>query len=134
MPIAGSTFTLGVALVQRADVRLLQVAPTIAAGDFQLSVNGGAFDNPDNLPTVTPAGGTRVEIVISAAETTAAGVGGEIWVRWIDAAGAEWCDGYVPLRVCADLTAETIASTIVDALLAVDCLVQRLRCVSSVWS
>lgn len=97
--IAGQTFTFGVGLWQQADVRLLQAAPTIAAGDFQRSINGAAFANLDNLPTVTPAAGTRVQIILSAAETTAAAVGGEIWIRWVDAAGAEWCDGYAVIKV-----------------------------------
>jgi len=118
VPVAGSTFTFGVGLVSQADTRLLQANPTIAAGDFQRSVNGGAFGNLTNLPTVTPAGGTRVEIVLSAAETTAAGAGGEIWVRWIDAAGAEWCDGYTSLRVhTAELDTPDIADAVWDEVL-----------------
>jgi hypothetical protein len=97
-PVVGETFTFGVGLFQQADTKLLQANPTIAAGDFQRSINGGAFANLDNLPTVTPAGGYRVEVVISAAETTSAAAGGEIWVRWVDQAGAEWCDGFAIIR------------------------------------
>jgi len=99
--VAGQTFTFGVGLWQQADTKLLQAAPTIAAGDFQRSINGAGFGNLDNLPTVTPAAGTRVQIVLSAAETTAAVAGGEIWVRWIDAVGAEWCDGYAVIKIHA---------------------------------
>jgi len=114
--VAGSTFTWGIGLFSQADVRLLQANPTIAAGDFQRSINGGAFANLDNLPTVTPAGGTRVEITLSVAETAAAGVSGKIWIRWIDAAGAEWCDSWICFPVYAT-DSGSLASTIVQMLM-----------------
>lgn len=125
VPVVGSTFTFGVGLWSQADANLLQVNPTIAAGDFQISTNGGAFQNLDNLPAVTPAGGRRVLVTISAAETTAAGTGGEIWVQWVDAADDEWYVGYAIVRVhAANLdslaTATDLATVdaIVDAILA----------------
>jgi len=98
--VVGSTFSFGVA-VYAAGTANFQANPTIAAGDFRISTNGGAFENPDNLPAVGPGTDVRIGITISAAETTAAGAGGEIWLCWIDAAGAEWDDGFVIIRVAA---------------------------------
>lgn len=113
VPVAGSTFTFEIpGLVSQADTKLFQTAPTIAAGDFQRSINGGALGNLANLPVVTPAGGSPVQVVLSAAETTAAGAGGRINIVWRDAAGAEWCDGGLLLFVHA---AEPSVATIADA-------------------
>ena len=102
--VAGSTFTFGISLEDQANAGLFKAAPTIAAGDFQRSINGGAFSNLDNLPTVSPAAGRRVEIVLSASETTSAAAGGAIYIVGVDASGAEWYDVAVEVRVkAADL-------------------------------
>jgi hypothetical protein len=73
---------------QAAATTLLQVNPTIAAGDFKVSIDGGAFANLATLPVVTPAGGRSVKITLSAAEMN----GDNIFLQCVDAAGAEWCD------------------------------------------
>lgn len=99
VPVAGQTYTFGVNVVSQGDTDIYQAAPTIAAGDFQRSINGAAFENMDNLPTVTPAGGKRIAIVLSAAETTAAGAGGHIHIVGSDAAGAEWQDISIEVTV-----------------------------------
>lgn len=65
------------------------LTPTIAAGDFQVSIDGGAFNNLATLPAETPAASGQVEIAFSAAETN----GTTICVRWRDQVGAEWDDG-----------------------------------------
>jgi hypothetical protein len=101
VPVVGQTYTFGISLSSRADANIFQSSATIAAGDFQRSINGAAFANLDNLPTVTPAAGKRVQVVISAAETTAAGDGGEIYVIASDAAGGEYKDAAASLRVFA---------------------------------
>jgi hypothetical protein len=117
-PVVGETFTFGVGLFDQSDVKLLVANPTIAAGDFTRSINGGAFANLDNLPTVTPAGGTRVEVTLSAAEGNTAATGGNIFVRWIDQAGAEWCDGFAEVRYSA-YWLDTVVSTLLSAVNAV---------------
>ena len=66
----------------------------LAAGDFQISIDGGAFANLATLPTVTPAGGRAVKISLSAAEMT----GDNIVVQAVDAAGAEWCDLFIDIE------------------------------------
>lgn len=101
VPVVGQTYTFGASAVSQADTDIFQAAATIAAGDFQRSINGAGFDNMANLPTVTPAAGKRIQFVISAAETTAAGDGGEIYIVASDAAGAQWQDFAVTLRVFA---------------------------------
>jgi len=46
-------------------------APTIAAGDFKVSKDGGTFANLTTLPTVTPAAGEMIKISLSATEMNA---------------------------------------------------------------
>ena len=131
--ITGQTFTFGVGLYQQADTKLLQNTPTIAVGDFQESTNGAAFNNLDNVPTVTPAAGERVQITLSVAETTAAGDGGEIWVKWEDAAGAEWCSGYAVIKVHeaeAGTVTGTTAGAITSTSFAADALCAVWSCAS----
>ena len=99
--VVGSTFTFSVAVEDQGNAGLWKGSPTIAAGDFQRSINGAAFANLDNLPTVTPAAGRRIQIVLSAAETTSAAAGGVITVVGVDAAGDEWYDVCAEVRVSA---------------------------------
>jgi hypothetical protein len=87
-PKKNTEFILYIGLVSQADTRLFQTNPTIAAGDFKVSIDGGALANPATLPAVTPAGSKAVKIVLSADEMN----GDNIQVIGSDAAGAEWCD------------------------------------------
>ncbi len=65
-----------------------KVNPTIVAGDFQVSIDGGAFANLATLPAVTPSGSASVKVNLSAAEMN----GDKIVVKAIDAANDEWDD------------------------------------------
>lgn len=81
-------FVFFVSLVSQANTKLMQVNPTIAAGDFKVSIDGGALANLGTLPTVTPAAGSMVKITLSTTEMA----GANATVVCSDAAGAEWCD------------------------------------------
>ncbi len=84
-------FIFYIGLASQADpTKLLQVNPTIAAGDFKVSTDGAAFADCTNLPAVTPAGGTAVKFILTAAEMN----GDNIYVQMIDAAGTEWCSDF----------------------------------------
>jgi hypothetical protein len=88
-PAKRATAWIGyVSLVSQADTKLMKSNPTIAAGDFKVSLDGGTLNNLATLPTVTPASGVMVKISLSAGEMTA----DNVTVVCIDAAGAEWCD------------------------------------------
>lgn len=75
-------------VASQANSKILQVNPTIAAGDFKVSIDGGATANLATLPVVTPAGGKSIKFTLSAAEMT----GDNIQIIGSDVAGAEWCD------------------------------------------
>ena len=87
-PKKNTAFTFAIGLVATALRPAFKAAPTLAAGDFKVSIDGAAFANLASLPTVTPAAGTRVQVALSAAEMN----GDNILVQCIDAAGAEWDD------------------------------------------
>lgn len=96
-----------VGLVDQANTKLLKANPTIAAGDFKVSIDGGAFANLATLPTVTPASGTAVKISLSAGEMN----GDNIVVTCIDAAGAEWCDQFINLQTSVRQIDDLLAAT-----------------------
>ncbi len=115
-PKKNTAFTFSVGLVAQANRPNFKAAPTLAAGDFKVSIDGGAFANLTNLPTVTPAAGTRVEIVLTAAEMN----GDNIYVQCIDAAGAEWDDVLITFETTVsnadDLATQASVNTIDDFL------------------
>jgi len=103
-----------VGLVSQANTKILQGTPTIAAGDFKVSIDGGALNNLATLPTVTPAASKMVKITLSTSEMT----GDNITVVCSDAAGAEWCDLLINIQTAArqidDLTWPTVSGRSLD--------------------
>lgn len=87
-PKRGVSYDFYAALTSQADPSEFLTDPTIAAGDFQVSTDGGAFANLTTLPTTTPASSGSVLFSLSASEMT----GDKVVVRGIDQAGDEWQD------------------------------------------
>jgi len=87
-PLRATEFIFYVGLPSQADTKLFQANPTLAAGDVKVSIDGGALNNLNTLPAVTPAAGKLVKVTVSAAEMT----GDNLQIIFSDAAGAEWCD------------------------------------------
>ena len=96
-PKRAVALTFYVGLVGRATRPQLQANPTLAAGDVQVSKDGGAFANLTTLPVVTPASGRAVKVDLSATEMTA----DQVVVQFVDAAGAEWDDLFVNIQTAA---------------------------------
>lgn len=71
----------------------LVAAPTLAAGDFQVSKDFGTFANLTTLPTVTPAGTGQLKVTLSAVEMQAANV----TVKYHDPDGT-WDDGLIVIQ------------------------------------
>lgn len=87
-----------IGLVSQANTKTLQSNPTIAAGDFKVSTDGGALANLGTLPAVTPASSKMVKVTLSAAEMN----GDNITVVCSDASGAEWCDLIINFQTAAN--------------------------------
>ncbi len=96
-PKNAAGYILYTGLIDQSNTKVLKANPTIASGDFKVSIDGGAFANLSTLPTVTPAAGTSVKITLSGAEMT----GDNIQIACIDAAGAEWCDQFINIQTAA---------------------------------
>jgi len=93
-PKKNEDFIIRIALQSAADPRSLQITPTIAAGDFQVSTDGGAFANLGTLPSVSPAATVSVLLTLSAGEMN----GDSIVVRGVDqTATKEWCDFFLSI-------------------------------------
>ena len=124
----GVEYIFYVSLVQQADTKLLITNPTLAAGDVQISKDGGAFANLTTLPTVTPASSYSVKVTVSATEMTA----DNVLIVFADAAGAQWCGLSINIQTAArqidDLAypATSGRSMVVDAAGLVDSNVVKL--------
>ena len=88
-------YTFYIALFDSANPGALKVNPTLAAGDFKVSTDGGAFANLATLPVVEPAGSVCVKVGLSADEMN----GDKIVVQCIDVAGGEWDDQLIFIDV-----------------------------------
>lgn len=93
-PVINVAYDFTVSLVSQANNNVFQTDPTIAAGDFQVSIADGALANLATLPVVAPAGSDLVVIALSAAEMN----GKKIVVLGKDAAGNEWADIKIELQ------------------------------------
>ena len=113
-PKKNSAFIFYGAVVSQANTNTMQSNPTIAAGDFKVSIDGGALANLATLPAVTPASSVMVKFSLSAAEMN----GDNITVVCIDAAGAEWCDAVFNIQTSArqidDLAYPTVTGRSLD--------------------
>lgn len=88
-PKRGEDFIIPVALSDMSTPGSFKANPTIAAGDFKISKDGGAFANLNTLPSVSPASGIAVVITLSATEMTA----DYVFVQCIDQTSPkEWGD------------------------------------------
>lgn len=107
-PKKGVAYTFSVSLLDAADTRALRANPTLATGDVKVSVDDGAYANITTLPTVTPAGGTKVKVSLSAAEMN----GDRIDVQFIDqTATKEWTDRHVAIEPTTVTVDDLVRST-----------------------
>jgi hypothetical protein len=89
-PTRGEAFQFFVCLQDMNTSGRFKSSPTIAAGDFKVSKDGGSFANLTTLPSVAPASSKSVQVDLSATEMTA----DSVLVLWSDqTAPPEWADG-----------------------------------------
>jgi len=94
-------------LTDSLDPAKFRVNPTIAAGDFRVSIDGGTLVNLATLPVVSPAGSRLVKVNLSAAEMD----GDNISVVGVDVAGSEW-EEYVDTFNAPTVNLESIAADV----------------------
>ena len=86
------------ALEDTANPGKFKTSPTLASGDFKVSIDGGALANLATLPTNTPSGSRMVKISLSAGEMN----GDNITIVCVDAAGSEWNELIFNLQTVAN--------------------------------
>jgi hypothetical protein len=80
-----------------------KATPTLAAGDIQISIDGGTWGNVAVLGAETPAGGKMVKQALSTDETT----GKQIAIRSVDqTATKEWEDQMIIISTYGHASAE----------------------------
>lgn len=88
-PKKNEDFVIRIALNDYNNPGEFKVNPTIASGDFKVSIDGGALANLATLPSVSPASSIWVLITLSASEMN----GDSIVIQGIDqTAPKEWSD------------------------------------------
>lgn len=88
-PKKNEDFIIYINLYDHANPGNFKVNPTIAAGDFKVSKDGGAFANLSTLPSVEPASGAAVKITLSNTEMNA----DNVIIQGIDQTSPkEWSD------------------------------------------
>lgn len=81
-----SEYVFYVGLESVASAGTFQTNPTLASGDVKISKDGGTLANLTTLPTVTPASGKMVKVILSSTEMNA----DNVTVVFSDASGNEW--------------------------------------------
>lgn len=109
-PKRAEAYTFYFPVTSQANTNVFQANPTIAAGDFQYSNDGGAtFANPATLPVVCAGNNKIIRAVLSIAEMTPS-VGDKILWAGNDQVGAEWQDYFEELTTVATPFDELIAA------------------------
>lgn len=96
-PKKNTAYTCYISLISQANTKVMQSSPTLATGDFKVSIDGGTLTNLTTLPSVSPASSKMVVVSLSSSEMN----GDNITIVCSDAAGAEWCDLVLNLQTTA---------------------------------
>lgn len=115
-PKKNTQFIFYVSLTDQANTKLFKANPTLATGDFKVSIDGGTLTDLATLPTVTPASGRMVKVTLSTSEMN----GDNVTFVAVDAAGAEWCDLMVNIQTSARQVDDLAYPAVSGRSLAVD--------------
>lgn len=97
-PKKGEDFEFLISLKDFSNPGSFKTNPTIAAGDFKITKDGGALANLTTLPVVEPASSAVVKVVLSSTEMNA----DKLMVIWQDqTAPKEWCDDALAILTTA---------------------------------
>lgn len=113
MPKKNVAYTIDIGLVDQSNRPQFKSSPTLASGDFKVSLDGGNYANLGTLPTVVNSGKV-VRVVFSQSEMDH----DTITLVASDAAGGEWDDQII--------TFNTTANSIDDVYTAVQSVLTKL--------
>lgn len=97
-PVRNQAFNMHMCLSDYVNPGLIKSSPTIAAGDFTISKDFGAFANLATLPDIEPDATRGVRVQLSATEMDADGV----LIIWRDqTVPPEWAEGWIYIPTTA---------------------------------
>ena len=97
-PVKNQDFKVYIAVEDYVNPGNFKSSPTIAAGDFQVSKDGGAFANLTSLPAVEPAATHAIVVSLTSTEMNA----DSVVIRGIDqTAPKEWADLLISIPTTA---------------------------------
>lgn len=97
-PKKNEDFKIRIGLEDYSQPGNLKSNPTIAAGDFQVDIDGGGFNNLGTLPSVSPAAGRAVLVTLSNTEMN----GDVITIHCVDQTSPkEWADKLISIPTTA---------------------------------
>jgi uncharacterized protein YoxC len=102
-PQKNVAFTFDIALIDADNRPNFKANPTIATGDFKVSIDNGSLANLGTDPVVAPSSSRIVKVVMAQAEMN----GDRIAIVGVDASGAEWDDVMITINTTAS-TIDTI--------------------------
>ena len=102
-PQKNVAFTFDIALIDTDNQPDFKANPTIATGDFKVSIDNGSLANLGTDPVVAPSSSRIVKVVMAQAEMN----GDRIAIVGVDASGAEWDDVMITINTTAS-TIDTI--------------------------
>jgi hypothetical protein len=131
-PLFGQVYTFTRGLYDATGGGKFRVNPTIAAGDFKISKDGGPLVNLATLPVVQPAGSALVVFSLTATEMTAT----RVTILGVDQVGGEWTEVMEHLEPAVKSLADVpTAVAVADAILTRDwTLVGSVPPAYSVWN
>ncbi len=92
-----TAFIFYASLVSQANTKIMQVNPTLAAGDFNITGDGVSVGAFGTTPAVTPAASRLVKFSLASGEMNY----DNVTITCSDAAGAEWCDLVINIQTAA---------------------------------
>ncbi len=133
-PKKNTQYIFYVKLVSQSSAHTFQTNPTLSSGDVTVSIDGAAAANLGTLPTVTPSGGKRVKVSLSAAEMN----GDNIDVLFSDAAGSEWDELGISIQTVTTSQIDDLATqasvTAIDPLTSTETAQAVLNAVASTYN
>ena len=67
-PKKNTAYTCYISLISQANTKVMQSTPTLASGDFKVSIDGGTLNNLTTLPSVSPASSKMVVVSLTSSE------------------------------------------------------------------
>ena len=110
-PKKNQAYSLRIGVIDVSNRPHFRTNPTIAAGDFKVSIDGGALANLATIPVVEPAGSSVIKISLSATEMNGDGIS----IVAKDVAGNEWDDAIIYIS-----TTDTAAIVVVTSIVAAE--------------